>query len=188
MNTNCHISYKGNYYSVPYGFIGQTVQVIEMNGLLRIFSSEKEIALHSLQTNEKGKFITDINHYPKSKNISTEDILSRQRLEMNKIGSYALEFYERYLNSNLKNRKYDYRSISGVLSLRKKYDNKTINEACKRALTFNAISYKMIKNICDKGIVCDEIPAESYVNSEATEITRSLDEYNKLLSEGSTKE
>lgn len=75
-----------------------------------------------------------------------------------------------------------------MLSLRKKYDNKTINEACKRALTFNAISYKMIKNICDKGIVCDEIPAESYVNSEATQITRSLDEYNKLLSEGSTEE
>lgn len=184
VNTNCHISYKGNYYSVPYGFIGQTVKVIEMNGLLRIFLSEKEIALHSLQTNEKGNFITDINHYPRSKNISIKDILSRQKLEMSEIGIHALEFYEKYLNTNLKNRKYDYRAISGVLSLRKKYDSGTINKACKRAITFNAISYKMIKNICDKGVVCDEIPAQSYVNSEATEIARSLHEYNKLLSGG----
>lgn len=52
VSTNCHISYKGNYYSVPYGYVGKTVNVVEMNGLLRIYSDKKEIALHSLATCE----------------------------------------------------------------------------------------------------------------------------------------
>lgn len=82
VGTNCHICYQCNYYPAPYGYVGKIVLVIEMNGLLRIFSNQKEIALHSIRTNEKGKFLTDINHYPHSKNSTINEILSRQKEEM----------------------------------------------------------------------------------------------------------
>ena len=181
VGTNCHISYQANYYSVPYGYIGKIVQAIEMNGLLKIYSDQKEIALHSIQTSEKGKFLTDINHYPHSKNITISEILSRQKEEMIEIGNGALLFYEAYLGANLKNRKYDYRSISGVLSLRKKYDLDAINNACLRALNFNAVNYKTVKSILEKGIDTTNIPSESYISTSMTSLTRNLNDYNKFL-------
>lgn len=182
--TNCHITYRSNYYSVPYGYIGRTVKAVEINGFLHIYDEDKEIALHSMQTGEKGKFHTDIHHYPHSKNITIADILSRQRQEMASIGDAALDFFERYLNVDLKNRKYDYRAISGILALRKKYSSEAINAACERSLHFNAISYKMVKSILEKDIDTSNIPSSSYISDTASSLMRSLEEYNKFLSKG----
>lgn len=186
VSTNCHICYKSNYYSVPYGYVGKDVRVLEMNGLLRIYSYDKEIALHSLPNCEKGKFLTDINHYPHSKNITTSQILSRQKDEMREIGQEALRFFDIYLNSDISNRKYDYRSISGILSLRKKYSNELINAACSRALLFDSISYKTVKNILEKNIDTSILPSSSYVSNEENSFKRDLNNYNKFL-EGRTE-
>lgn len=125
-------------------------------------------------------FKLDKNHYPDKKNITSEEIQSRQREEMATIGEHALIFYEMFMK-NLKN-KYDYRTISGILSLRKKYDNKTINDACHRAYAYGVLKYKTVKNICEKGI--DLLPVttnETYVNTEETSLSRPLNEYMKLL-------
>jgi transposase len=187
VNTNCHISYDGNYYSAPYAYIGQEVNAIVVNGLIKIYFNEKEIALHSLWTGEKGNYITNNEHYPHSKNISSEDILSRQREEMKEIGVHALEFFEKFIQQeNIK--KYDYRSISGVLSLRKHYSNKLIDNACLRAISYDAYSYKIIKRICEKGII--DLPIEtnaSYINEYETDVSRSLNEYDKLITLGELK-
>ncbi|WP_147589586.1 IS21 family transposase [Clostridium paraputrificum] len=184
VGTNCHICYQCNYYPAPYGYVGKIVLVIEMNGLLRIFSNQKEIALHSIRTNEKGKFLTDINHYPHSKNSTINEILSRQKEEMEEIGDFVLLFFKTYLNSNLKNRKYDYRAISGILSLRKKYSYEEINNACARAINFNAVNYKTVKNILQKGIDTTNIPSKIYINTNTTSLSRNLNDYNKFLYEG----
>lgn len=184
--TNCHICYKSNYYSVPYGYVGKDVQAIEMNGLLRIYSDNKEIALHTIANCEKGKFLTDINHYPHSKNITISEILSTQKNKMQEIGPEALRFFELYINADVSNRKYDYRAISGLLSLQKNYSNDLINAACSRAILFNSITYKTVKNILQKNIDTSIIPSSSYVSNEENSFKRDLSKYNKFL-EGATK-
>ena len=184
--TNCHICYKSNYYSVPYGYVGKDVQAIEMNGLLRIYSDNKEIALHTIANCEKGKFLTDINHYPHSKNITISEILSTQKNKMQEIGPEALRFFELYINGDVSNRKYDYRAISGLLSLQKNYSNDLINAACSRAILFNSITYKTVKNILQKNIDTSIIPSSSYVSNEENSFKRDLSKYNKFL-EGGTK-
>ena len=184
VSTNCHICYKANYYSVPYGYVGKDVRAIEMNGLLRIYSDDKEIALHSVANCEKGKFLTDINHYPHSKNITISEILSRQRELMKEIGPDALRFFELYINADVSNRKYDYRAISGLLSLQKKYSDELINAACSRAILFNSITYKTIKNILQKNIDTSIIPSSSYVSNEENSFKRDLSKYNKFLEGG----
>ena len=184
--TNCHICYKSNYYSVPYGYVGKDVQAIEMNVLLRIYSDNKEIALHTIANCEKGKFLTDINHYPHSKNITISEILSTQKNKMQEIGPEALRFFELYINADVSNRKYDYRAISGLLSLQKNYSNDLINAACSRAILFNSITYKTVKNILQKNIDTSIIPSSSYVSNEENSFKRDLSKYNKFL-EGGTK-
>ena len=44
-----------------------------------------------------------------------------------------------------------YRTISGLLSLKKLYSNEVLELSFKRALSFNITSYSKIKNICKSG-------------------------------------
>lgn len=187
VNTNCHICYDGNYYSVPYAYIGQKIETIEINNLLKVFFKEKEIALHNLCQGKKGEYITQNEHYPYSKNISSQEILSRQREKMNEIGKNALIFFDNFVKqSNIK--KYDYKSISGILSLRNKFDNNIIDKACERANAYNVYSYKVIKRICEKGII--DLPIErneSYTNENSTYVARPISDYNNLIKLGELK-
>lgn len=99
---------------------------------------------------------------------------------MLKIGENALKFFDNFINHS-NNKKYDYRSISGILSLRTKYDDEMIDKACERANTYGAFSYKIIKRICEKGII--DFPTQTnitYINKNKTNITRDLAEYDKL--------
>lgn len=79
---NCHVAYKNNYYSAPYEYIGEKVQLLIQDNILKIYHKDKEIALHSLVKDMKGKYQTDKNHYPDKKTITTEEIKSRLREEM----------------------------------------------------------------------------------------------------------
>lgn len=177
---NCHISYGGNYYSVPYGYIGCEVDVIEVNNLLKIYFKGSEIALHTLCNNSKGQHTTNADHYPASKNITGKEILSNQLLQMQEIGENAVSFFHAFYNkSNL--HKYDYRTISGILALRKKYPNLIIDAACKRALHYSSVTYGTVKKICEKGLIV--IPLEhneSFINEEETSFSRDLASYTQL--------
>ena len=176
--TNCHISYKANNYSVPYTYIGEQVDIIVKNNILKVYKSDKEIALHPVLKNEKGKFITDKSHYPKSKNITIQDIKSTYRKEMAQIGENALNFFDEF--DKLQHNKYEYRAISGILSLRKNYSNAIIDNACLRAVTYNALKYKFVKNICQKGLENFSVQKSiAYVNEEETSISRPLSTYSK---------
>lgn len=188
VNTNCHITYCGNYYSVPYAYIGQAVNVIEINNLVKVFYKEKEIALHTICSDKKGRFITNNEHYPHSKNITSSEILSRQRNEMSEIGSNALRFFDEFLKVS-NNRKYDYRSITGILSLRNNYSSEIIDKACARACNYEVFTYRVIKKICEKGIIglplYDNL---TYINQNTTEVTRNISEYNKLVELGELRD
>jgi transposase len=184
LNTNCHLSYKGVYYSAPYQYIGMELDVIEVNSLLKIYYQNTELAVHIIKTTEKGGYVTDAMHYPTSKNITIRDIQDRQRLEMAEIGSGAASFYEAFMCRDGLG-KYEYRSITGILALRKKYDNTTINEACKRALYYNSLTYIIVKKICEKGLVALGIQhSESYLNDKPTDVARNLVEYRDLCEMG----
>lgn len=178
VNSNCHISYGGNYYSVPYGYIGCEVDVIEINNIIKIFLKGKEIALHTLCTDKKGEHITDKNHYPINKNITIKEILSSQEIKMAEIGDHALAFFHAFRNKG-KMQKYDYRTISGILSLRDKYKDNIIDQACCRALYYSSMTYGTVKSICEKGLIA--LPVEnnqSFISEENA--NKDLTHYNQL--------
>lgn len=184
LNTNCHLSYKGLYYSAPHQYIGMELDIIEVNNLLKVYFEGSEIAVHTLDTIEKGKYVTNNTHYPTSKNITPQDIRDRQRLEMAQMGNGALGFFEAFIGREGIG-KYDYRSITGILALRKKYDNHTIDEACKRALHYGSLTYSIVRKICEKGLVALPVgDNETYLNTGPTEVARDLAEYTDLCESG----
>jgi alkylated DNA nucleotide flippase Atl1 len=149
-NFDCHISYGGNYYSIPHAYIGLSLKAIEVNNILKIYHKEKEVALHTVRNDTKGSHYTEKSHYPKGKNISSSELLSSYKSKMAEIGSGAAEFCLRYEGGAKENARY-HRSLAGILSLRKKYPDTVIEQACRRACYYGNISYRAVKNICDVG-------------------------------------
>jgi len=151
VRTDCHIVHGGNFYSVPHMYIGMEMDLIEVNHLLRIFFQGKEVALHSLLENTKGEHSTDKSHYPYSKTITNDELISRFREQMETIGGGALEFFEAFKNTDTY-RVNQYRSIAGILSLHKRYGSQAVDRACMRACHYGNITYRAVKKICSSGL------------------------------------
>ena len=188
VGTQCHICYGANFYSVPYEYIDCKVDVIEVNNLLKIYFKGKEIAIHALEKRKKGEHITDKSHYPSSKNISYAEILSDMKPKVYEIGSGAIEFYERHVKNTSENRHSSTRILHGILSLKKKYPDEVINQACLRACHYGSISYQTVRSICEKGLEFLPLSGKEYDSSisdaQSASKVRSLDEYNRIAALG----
>lgn len=179
VRTDCHVVYEGNRYSVPYAYIGLNVKGIEINHMLRIYYEGKEIALHPLIEGRKGGHSTDKNHYPTNKTITHEELLSRYQDEMGKIGPGALAFLERFKETDMF-RCHHYRSLSGILALRKRYGEEAVDRSCRRAVRFGSISYQAVKKICSKGLYLLPLEEDTAAAATVGGKIRSLSEYRAM--------
>lgn len=183
VRTDCHIVHEGSFYSVPYAYIGMDVDVIEVNHLLKIYYAGKEIALHSLCENAKGEHVTDKNHYPSTKNVSQKELLSSCRAKMAEVGSGAAAFLEAFKDTEMY-QCHHYRSISGILALRKKYGDAAVDKACARACHYGNITYRAVKKICESGLYA--LPLETGFEHmvESNSKIRSLSDYRRMTGLG----
>lgn len=183
VRTDCHIVHGGNYYSVPYAYIGMEVDVIEVNRLVKVYHEGQEIALHSLIRDAKGEHRTDKSHYPSNKNITQEEILSRYREQMGQIGESALQFLDAFKDTQMY-RCHHYRSIAGILALRKKYDDEAIDRACRRACHYGSITYRTVKKICDSGLYALPLEEKAEHRTPGTGNIRNLADYRDMTGLG----
>lgn len=143
---DCHVYLNYNYYSVPFEYVGKVVDIEVNHKLVKICYHGKQIAVHEVSAG-KGQFITVASHYPKFKNYLATDYQEEYQVKMSKIGNFAGQLFLLLLNKS----PHDWnRTTQGIISLAKEYSPEVVNLACKRALAFNAISYKTIKSICHK--------------------------------------
>lgn len=145
VNTYGHISYKNNFYSVPYTYIGQKLIIKSNDTILKIYDDAKEIALHEINKND-GEFITVDEHAPPEKQKKTEEMYREKAAGFGKETSLFLEKVKKEKAQTW------IQIIRGIFSLKKNYDPKTINLACKRALEYGVHEYSTVKNICKNGL------------------------------------
>ena len=170
---DCHIMVAQNYYSVPYEYVGKTVDVERDDQLVRIVYEGKQVAVHT-RDNSSGKFITNESHYPKYKNFTPKSELYREDYSkrMSEIGISASKLFRIILEQE----SYSwYRTVSGILSLKKLYSNEVIKLSCKRALSFGIVGYRKIKNICESGSY--NLPLEEEDNSDGLRASNNYDYY-----------
>ena len=53
------------------------------------------------------------------------------------------------------------RAAQGVLKMKDKYGEERLEQACARAIHFNSVSYKSIKNILKKGLEGEDLPGST---------------------------
>lgn len=172
VNNYAHVSFKNNFYSVPYNYIGQSLILKSNENILRIYKDTEQIALHEINKNE-GEFITKDEHLPPEKQRKTID---HYREKANVIGNNALEFLEKLKEDKPQTWIQTFR---GILSLKKNYELPIIDLACKRALEYKIYGYTTVKNICNNGLY-DKSKEDLSINN-TTGFSYDLKKYDDLF-------
>lgn len=144
---DCHIYVDYNYYSVPYKYVGKEVDIELTDTLLRVSYDAKDIAVHE-RAEGRGRFKTQLSHYPKYKRYTNKDFKKKRRAEMAKIGPYAEKMFDLIVKEKPQTFS---RIVSGIASLKRSYPKKVIESSCKRAYYYRAPSYQIVKKICKNG-------------------------------------
>lgn len=134
VHPDCHIQVEKNFYSVPYRFVGQTVQVRLTEKLLEIFNEDHEPIVSHIRLKGSHQFSTEESHYPQEKLALSRYEVAQAKRESEKIGKPTKDLVEDLLSGTHSLR--HLRRVQGILRLAKKISAEALNYACSQALTF----------------------------------------------------
>jgi len=158
-HSHIHLSEDKHYYSVPYRFIGKKVKVIYTERKVDIYYKYERIAFHKRDRREN-KYTTIKEHLPSAHQFVAEWTPGKF---INRAESYGEEVRE-YIKAVLQNNQHveqNYKSCIGILGLGKKYGKQRLAAACRRGSYYSNYSYRVIRNILEKGL--DSFPGQSPV-------------------------
>lgn len=153
LHPDCHVVVDGAYYSASHRLIGRTLWVRTNGRDVHIFHDYERVASHPW--GPPGTRRTLDAHYPPGKAawlMATPRFCVRRAEE---IGEAAHELIERLLGERPLDR---LRTAQAVLRLADKYGARRLEQACRRALCFDDVSYGTLKRILEKGLEADPLP------------------------------
>ncbi|MHB1458914.1 MAG: IS21 family transposase [Armatimonadota bacterium] len=177
VNIDYHISVDKHLYSVPYILVGETVTVRMSSVCVEILHSNKRVASH-IRSYKQNAATTNPEHMPESHKQYLEWQPSRIIDWAGKIGPNTASLVEKILASR-RHPEMGYRSCLGLIRLSKNYPTHRLEAACMRALKINALSYKNVKSILEKGLDSLPIPEALVYEPKTHENIRGKDYFNK---------
>ena len=144
---DCHIQVARKIYSVPYRYVGKTLEV-------RISQRTVECYLHGqlVKTHlrlKEGRRQTDWNDYPAEKARFYQRTPDWCRLQATTLGPAVAQAVEELLSRHAL---HYLRQCQGIIGLAKKYGPDRLNAACERALAFGDPAYRTVHNILEKAL------------------------------------
>jgi transposase len=150
VNRDYHIELNEHYYSVPYKFVDQKVEIRYTRNTVEIFNNNKRIASHPRNDISRGS-TTIKEHMPKSHQEylqwSPSKILSRAK----EIGESVLKVVNK-INEDKQHLSQAHRVTLGIIRLEKEFGEQRLEAACHRAINIGGYSYKSIQSILNKGL------------------------------------
>lgn len=180
---NYHIAVDKMYYSVPYQYIKDKVDVRITETTIEIFYKHNRIASHRRLSGRPGQYSTIREHMPADHQKYLEWNGDRFRRWAESIGPNTRKVIEAILTSGRVEQQ-SYRACMGLLKLAEKHSPAKLEAVCAKALTFSSSpSYKGIKNLM---ITMKDEPLEFTPDHRLTEtkpkgITRGADYYGGKL-------
>jgi transposase len=139
-------------YSVPFQYHKQRVSIEFSDTLVRIYNQKNEcIATHE-RVRSAHKLSTHYEHMPPNHQAHHDQLQYSGTYyvqQAEQIGSFT----KKYMFDLLKSKPFEqlaYDSCKGLLSLRRNYSNKEIEQACERFSEVSIFSYKPVKNYLEK--------------------------------------
>lgn len=181
VNIDYHIELNGHYYSVPYSFIHEAVDVRYTNTAVEIFHKNSRIASHR-KDNTRGRHTTVKEHMPKVHQQYLEWSPSRIIAWAEKTGPKTAELMQAIIDKR-EHPQQAYRSCLGILRLGKAYSDIRLEAACKRALFYKGYSYKSIRSILENGLDKQSLPENKETIAIQHENIRGNDYFGQTVKE-----
>ena len=144
---NYHIAVDRMFYSVPYQYIKNKVDVRITDTTVEIFYNHNRIASHRRLYGRSGQYSTVTEHMPQEHQKYLEWNGDRFRKWADSIGINTSKVVDAILTSGRVEQQ-SYRSCMGLLKLAEKYSPEKLEQVCAKALSYSAKpSYKSIKNL-----------------------------------------
>ena len=169
---NCHITFKKNFYSVPYAYRGRFVDVRYTDDMVEIYHDHQRIASHpKFPDYVSNKYHTNAADMPEHFN-QPEMNDERMRGWASAIGPNTVEVVEQIFRS-VQIKEQAYNPVLAVLRLSKHYSEERLEAACELALK-NASSprYKYLRAILanNQDILLKEREAQSHSQDNSSSV------------------
>ncbi|MEZ4273311.1 MAG: IS21 family transposase [Myxococcota bacterium] len=174
VNIDYHVEYAKHFYSVPYRYAREEVELRATDTTVEAFHRGKRVASH-VRNNTPGRFTTNPEHMPKSHQHHAQWTPSRLIAWAGSVG----ESTQKLVTCILERRSHPeqgYRSVLGVMSLRKAYGEDRLEAACKRALRIGGFSTRQVKSILKSGL--DKIELSQTQNHQPQQTILPLEHEN----------
>ena len=142
-----HVEVKRAYYSVPYGLIGQRVDVRLTASAVEIFHQGQLVAAHP-RASVRGRRSTRDGHRPPSHVAVIERSLSRVLDRAEAVGPATVEVLRRQA-SHRKHPEETLRSAQGILRLARDFSPAQLEQAAQRALALQSYSYRAVRTLIE---------------------------------------
>jgi transposase len=157
VHRDCHITLDGNYYSVPYRYIGQRLDAHIHEKMIHLYAGTELVVSH-IRSLDSGQWTTRLDDYPPHKADYLKRTPPHCRQSAQRIGPAT----ETLINTLLDSRPLDrLRAAQNVLRLEEKVGPKRLEHACARAIYFGDIQYRRVKQILNAGLDHEALPVES---------------------------
>ena len=161
---NYHIAVDRMFYSVPYQYIKNKVDVRITDTTVEIFYNHNRIASHRRLYGRSGQYSTVTEHMPQEHQKYLEWNGDRFRKWADSIGINTSKVVDAILTSG-RIEQQSYRSCMGLLKLAEKYSPEKLEQVCAKALSYSGKpSYKSIKNLL---VVAKDEPDTGSESSQA---------------------
>ena len=171
VENNCciYLARDRHYYSVPYAYIGEKVQVIYTRTLVKIFCRNSLVATHERTV---GFGYTTVDEHLCSSHRFYRDRSPEYYIQAAGRKSTVLkELVSIIFNNSKRPAELSYKTCDGLLSLSRKADPKRFEKACQIAMNAEKYSYRFIRSLVEgKSLLMDE--SENYKPLPETENVR----------------
>lgn len=157
VNIDYHVEFDHHFYSVPFTYVHEKVEVRATETTIEVFLRRERIASHA-RSFVRHKHTTLTAHMPKAHQKHAEWTPTRLCNWASKIGPQT-EALVRAILENRPHPEQGYRSCLGILRLARQYGEPRLEAACARAMTVRARSYRNVESILKNGL--DRIPVRS---------------------------
>jgi transposase len=156
VNLDYHVEFERNYYSVPFQYARQNVDLRATARTVEIFLGSKRIASH-LRASGQLTYSTQSEHMPRAHQQYLEWTPSRILHWAQTIGRATAELVEKIL-AERPHPEQGYRSCLGILRLSKRYGQARLEKACARAGACRSYSYRAVESILKKNLEAQPLP------------------------------
>ena len=159
---NYHVSVESMFYSVPYEYIQQNIDIRMTENLIELYFNSMRIATHKRLYGKFGQYSTVRDHMPDNHKMYVDHTPESSIEWAETVGSSTVKVVQHLLN-RYQNEKQALKSIMSLKSFGKKYSKNEIETACSTALNLASLpSVKIIQTIL-KGNKQKQATSQSHI-------------------------